>query len=101
MALHTEDPLRRPRILQVLNFFFAIPTFEAVRTERLVPCKDSQILNLVGAHTTAVGTIVADEGAIAEKEEVRVRVEYRAAGVASKAVDMPSISRCKRVSLSS
>ena len=72
----------------------------------MVACEDSQIFNLIAAGTAAVCTIVANQGAIAEEEEVRIRVEERSAGIASKAVQMPPIAswrfishvglRCKR-----
>jgi hypothetical protein len=41
----------------------------------LVAREDSQVFDLVAAGAAAVCTIVADEGAIAEKEQVRIRVE--------------------------
>jgi hypothetical protein len=42
----------------------------------------------------AVGAVVADERAVAEQQEVRVRVEQGAAGVAAEAVNVPSVPRC-------
>lgn len=39
----------------------------------------------------AVGAVVADERAIAEEQQVGIRVEQGAARVAAKAVDVPSI----------
>ena len=60
----------------------------------MIPRQDSQVLDLVVACTAAVCTIVADKRAITEKEEVGVGVEERPAGVASEAVQMPSVSGC-------
>jgi hypothetical protein len=64
----------------------------------LVASEDSQILNLVSARTTAVCTVIAYEGSIAEQKEVRIGVEQGAAGIASKAIQVPSIARYKFVS---
>lgn len=47
----------------------------------------------------AVRAVVADEGAIAEQEEIRIRVEQGAAGVAAKAVNVPPIASCLIVSI--
>lgn len=94
MAAHAEDPLRRPGIAQVLNLPLAIATSEAACAESLVARKYSQVLDFVAASITAVGAIIADQRAIAKKEEVRVGVKQRAAGVASKAIDVPSVSGC-------
>lgn len=63
----------------------------------MVTGQNSQIFNLIIAGTAAVGTIVANEGAIAEEKEVRIRVEQSAAGIASEAIQMPSISSCRVV----
>ena len=93
VAFHAKYSLRRPCILEILNLLFAIPAFEACCAESLVTRKDGQIFDLVRAHATTVGAIVAYERSIAQKEEVRVRVEYCTAGIASKAVYVPSISR--------
>jgi hypothetical protein len=38
----------------------------------LITGEDSQIFNLIAAGTAAVCTIVANEGSIAEEEEVRI-----------------------------
>ena len=94
MARHAENALRCARIAQVLDLAFAVPAPEAICTEGLVARQDSQVFNLVATVVARVGAVVADEGAIAEQEEVGVRVEERAAGVATEAVDVPSVSRC-------
>jgi len=99
MALHAEDALGCFGIFEVLDLALAVPAFEAFRTECLLPCEDRQILDLVFADGTAVGAVVADEGAIAEEEEVCVRVEDGAAAVAAEAVQVPSVSRYVQVSM--
>ena len=63
----------------------------------MVACEDSQIFNFIPAGTAAVCAVVADEGAIAEEEEVRIGVEEGPAGVASETVQMPSIASCRIV----
>ncbi len=92
MAAHAEDALRCSGISQVLYLPLAVAAAEASRAEGLVPRQDGQIFDLIAASTTAVCAIVADEGAIAKEEEVRVRVEQGVAGIASEAVEMPSVS---------
>lgn len=95
MAAHTKYALRRSCISEVLDLPFAVPASEAGRAEGLVACEDGQILNLVAAGAAAVCAVVADEGAIAEEEEVRIGVEEGPAGVASETVQMPSIASCR------
>ena len=92
MAFHAEYPLRSPCITQILNLFLAIAAPKATRTEGMVACKNSQILNLIPACAAAVCTIVADERAITKEEEIRIRVEQRAASVATEAVNVPSVA---------
>lgn len=92
MTIHAKDSLRGARITQILDFSFAVPTFEAIGTECLVSGQDCEVFDLVVAVTTTVCAIVAYQGAIAEQEEVGVRVEESATGVAAKAVDVPSVS---------
>lgn len=92
MAVHAEDSLRRPRISEVLNLAFAVSTTETGGTECLVPGKDGQVFNLVPTGAATVRAVVADERAIAEKEEVSIRVEQGAAGVASEAIEVPSVA---------
>lgn len=65
----------------------------------MISGQDSQILDLAVACATTIGTIVADERAIAEKEEVCVGIEKGAAGVASETVNVPSIAGCEFVSI--
>lgn len=92
MAAHTEDALRCSRVSEILDLSLAVTTPEAAGTECLVSGKDGQVFDLVAACATAIGAIVADEGAIAEQEEVSIRVEEGPAGMTPKAVEMPSVS---------
>ena len=96
MAAHTEDTLGSARIAQILNLPFAVATAEAARAEGLVASKDGQVFDLVAAGIAAICTVVADEGAVAEEEQVGVRVKQGAAGVTSEAVDVPSVAGCER-----
>ena len=70
MTFHTKNPLRRPGIFEVFNLFLTIPAFEAGRAEGLVSRKDSEVLDLIATCAAAVGTVIADEGTVAEKKEV-------------------------------
>jgi len=92
MAVHAKDAVRRPGIAQVLNLPLAVPTAEAGCAKGLIARQDGKVLDLVPAGATAVGAVVADERPIAEKEQVRVRVQQCVAGVAPEAVKMPSIT---------
>lgn len=100
MALHAEYPLRSPGIFEVLNLLLAIPTFKAGCAKGLVAGEDCQVLDLISADTTAIGTVIADERPITEKEEVCVRIEDSPAGIAAETVYMPSIARWEPVSVS-
>ena len=92
MTRHAEDTLRGAGIAQVLNLALAIPAPKTVRTEGLITSQDGQILDLVAAVVAAVCTVVAYQGAVAEQQQVRIRVEEGAARVVAEAVDMPSVS---------
>jgi hypothetical protein len=61
MTTHTENSLRRSRILQVLNLALAVPTSEAPSAKGLIPSKNRKILNFVAASRTAVSTAIANE----------------------------------------
>ena len=98
MAAHAKDALRRACISEVLDLPLAVPAAETRSAEGLVAGEDSQILNLVAAGAAAVCTVVADERAIAEEEEVRIGVEEGSAGITSETVQMPSIASCSSVS---
>ena len=91
MAEHAEDPLRGARIAQVVDLALAISASEAAGAEGLVAREYGEVLDLVAAGAAAVGALVADERAIAEEEEIRIRVQQRLTGVASKAIDVPSV----------
>jgi hypothetical protein len=67
MARHAKDTLRGAGIAQVLNLTLAIPAPEAVRTESLVPCQDSQIFDFVAAVVAAICAVVAYQGAVAKQ----------------------------------
>lgn len=96
MAVHTEDSLRCSGISQVLNLLLAVPTAEAIGAKGLVSGEDGQVFDFVPTGTTAVCTIVADERAIAEQEEVGIGVEKGLAGVASKTFNVPSLASWKK-----
>lgn len=95
MAAHAEDALRRASIAQVLDLPLAVPTLEACCAEGLVAGQDRKVFDLIAAGRAAVGAVVANERAIAEQQQVGVRVEQRIAGVTAEAVDMPSVICCK------
>ena len=67
MTLQTENSLRRPRILEIFDLLFAVPTFEAVGAECLISREDSQIFYFVPTNAAAICTIIADERTIAEE----------------------------------
>ncbi|KFZ11385.1 hypothetical protein V501_04804 [Pseudogymnoascus sp. VKM F-4519 (FW-2642)] len=69
---------------------------EAGGAEGLVAGQDGEVLDLVAAGAAAVGAVVADEGAVAEEEQVGVGVEEGVALVAAEAVEMPSVVCCGR-----
>ena len=92
MAVHAKDSLGSTSISQILNLFLTVTALETVCAKGLVASKDSQVFDFV--HTAAAGVcaVVADEGAVAEQEEVRIGIEQGVAGVASEAVDVPSVT---------
>lgn len=96
MAVHAEDALGGAGIAQVFDLSFAVSAAKTLRAEGLLPGQDGQVLDLVPARTTAVGTVTADEGAISEKEQVCVGVEKGATGAAAEAFDMPAITRYRK-----
>lgn len=100
MAVHAKDSLRGSSIAKVFDLSLTIATLEAVGAESLISGQDSEIFNFVEAAATAVCTIVAYQGAVAKKEEVGIGIEKCIAGVASEAVDMPSVAGCTHVSRS-
>lgn len=92
MTGHAEDTLRGASIAQILNLALAVPAPEAVCTKGLVAGQDGQVLDLVAAVVAAVCAIVAYQGAVAEEQQIGIRVEQGAAGVAAEAVDVPSVA---------
>lgn len=92
MARHAEDTLRGTCIAQVLDFALAVAASEAVGAKCLVARQNGQVLDLVAAVVAAVCTVVADQRAVAEEEQIRIRVEECAAGVAAEAVNVPSVA---------
>ena len=97
MARHAEDTLRGASIAQVLNLALAVPASEAVCTEGLVTSQDGQVFDLVATGIAAVCAVVANEGSVAEQEQVGVGVEQSAACVTAEAVDVPSVAGCEYV----
>lgn len=92
MTAHAEDALRCPSISEVLDLALAVSAPKACGTERLVAGENGELFDLVSACRAAVRAVVADEGAIAEEEEVVVRVEEGVAGMTAEAVEMPSVA---------
>ncbi len=68
MTVHAEYALRCPRISQVLDLLLAVATPEAGAAERLVTSENRQVFDFVAASVATIGAVVADEGAIAEKQ---------------------------------
>ena len=92
MAVHAEDALGGPGIPQVFDLALAVSTAKASGAEGLIPRKDRKVLDLVSTGAATVGTVVANERAIAEQQKVRVGIEEGAASVAAKAIEMPSVT---------
>ena len=99
MTLHAKYPLRGSGILEILNLLFTVPTSKTRCTERLISRQDGKILDLVPASTTTICTIVADERPVAEEKKICIGVEQGATGIAAEAVDMPTIARWERLSI--
>lgn len=94
MARHAEDTLRCASIAQVLDFALAVSAPEAVCAESLVASQDGQVLDLVAAMVAAVRAVVTNQGSVSEEKQIGIRVEERAARVATEAVNVPSVSSC-------
>ena len=97
MTPHAKDALGGPGISEVVDFALAVAAAEAGRAECLIARKDGKVFDLVAAGAAAVGAVVADEGAVAEEEQVGVRVEEGAASVTAEAVQMPSVAGCENM----
>lgn len=98
MTAHAKDTLRGSSIAQVFNLSLAVAAAEACSAKGLVASQDGQILNLVAAGAAAICAVVAYKGAIAEEEEVRVGVKEGTAGIATEAVQVPTIASCEIIS---
>lgn len=72
MTAHTKDALTGARISQVIDLALAVSAFEAISAKGLVSGQYREVFDLVAASAAAVCTIVADERAVAEKEEVGI-----------------------------
>jgi hypothetical protein len=68
MTFHAKYPLRRPGVFEILNLLLAISTSETGGTKRLVSGENGKILDFIPTGAAAIGTIVADEGSVAEEE---------------------------------
>jgi hypothetical protein len=96
VAFHTEDTLRRSRVAKILNLALAIATFEARSAKRLVTGEDREVFDLVSARAAAIGTIIADQGAISKHQQVGIGIEEGATCMTTKTVNVPSVSGYKR-----
>ena len=67
MAFHTEDPLGRSSIAQVVDFFFAVPAAKTAFAKGLLAGQDGQVLDFIRARTATVGAVAADERPVAEE----------------------------------
>ena len=94
MALHAEDALGCSGVSEIFNFALAVAALEAGSAKGLIAGQNGEVFNLVAAGAAAVGAVVAYERAIAEEQEVGVRVEEGSACVAAKAVYMPAVTSC-------
>lgn len=92
MTVHAKDTLRGPGVTEIFNPPLAIPAFKAVGAKGLVAGQDGQVFDLVSARAAAVCTVAADQRAIAQEEQMRIRVEQGVTGVTSEAIDMPSVA---------
>lgn len=98
MAAHAEDSLRGSSIAQIFDLALTIAASKAGCTEGLITRQDGEILDFVVAGATAVGAVVANEGAVTEQEQIRIGIKKRATRVATEAIQMPSIARYHPVS---
>ena len=92
MTLHAENALRCPSISEVFYLLLTIPTLEASCAECLVPSQDSEVLDLVTTIAAAVCAVIAYQRAVAKEQEIGIAIKEGSTGVASKAVDVPSVS---------
>lgn len=92
MTAHAENTLRCPCITQILYLSLAVSASKAGGAKGLVTSQNRQVFDLVAARAAAISAVVADEGAIAEEEEICIGVEEGTTGIATEAVEMPSIA---------
>jgi hypothetical protein len=100
MTGHTKYPLRCSSVAQVFDLSLAIPAPEACRAKCQVSGEYGEIFNLVPAGVAAVCAVIANKRSVAQEQEVGVGVKGGVARIASKTVEMPSISGCERISKS-
>lgn len=86
MTAHAKDALRSPGITEVVYFALAVAAAEARRTECLVARKNGKVFDLVAACAAAISAVVANQGAVAQQQQVGVGVEEGPACVAAEAV---------------
>ena len=92
MTSHTEDDLAGAGVSQVVYLSLAVSAFKTGCAKSLVTGEDGEVFDLVAADIAAVCAVVAYERAIAEQEQVRIRVQRSAALIALEAMYVPSVS---------
>jgi cobalamin biosynthesis protein CobD/CbiB len=92
VAAHAKDALGGPGISQIFDLPLTISAPEASSAEGLISGQDGQVFNFISTRATAVCAVVANQGAVAKEEQIRIGVEKRAARIAAEAVEMPSIA---------
>lgn len=66
VAFHTEDPLGRSSIAQVVDFLFAVPAAKTAFAKGLFAGQDGEVLDFIRTRAATVGAVAADERTIAE-----------------------------------
>ena len=79
-----------PSVLQVLDLPFAVPTFKADRTKGLITSEYGQVLYVIPACATAIGTVVTNERPVGEEKKVGIGVENCAAVITFETIQMPT-----------
>ena len=72
MTRHAEGSLRCTGIAEIFNLALAVSTSEAIGTEGLVAGQNGQVFDLVAAVVAAICAVVAYQGAVTEKEQIRI-----------------------------
>lgn len=75
MTIHAKDSLACARITQVLNLPLAVPALEAGGAKGLVAGEDGEVFDLVAARAAAICAVVANEGSVAQQEEVGIGIQ--------------------------